>query len=236
MGGPKPKAVIKRKAAENWELLEPFWLATKEIRRILNRHEGWKPYVDDALQDSMVRILKTQPKDVINHKGYLYTITRNILAERAKDYQPVHVGHGMVWNDMAQKYAEQFTDPAMGLEEKLDWERRIEKVIEVLNSLTPKARGCYMMHRFEGCVYWEIALEFDISVSMVKKYLHIAEGAIAVRAGVQKIKRKNPNTYRLRFRNEAKSAQPGGPRPTLDREGEKGATAIHHRASQGRGG
>jgi RNA polymerase sigma-70 factor (ECF subfamily) len=53
---------------------------------------------------------------------------------------------------------------------------RLEKVMAALDSLGPRTREIFLLHRLDGLKYREIAARLDITVSAVEK--HIAKASL----------------------------------------------------------
>ena len=60
--------------------------------------------------------------------------------------------------------------------EVLAAQERLERIMAALESLGPRTREIFLMHRLDGLKYREIAARLDITVSAVEK--HIAKASL----------------------------------------------------------
>ncbi len=119
--------------------------------------------VEDIMQTAYARLIHSQP-DMDNPTGYFYTVCRRIiLEERCKPTRIVPMTADLEIYDRP--------DPHMNPEELLSFEQELEAIERKFGSLRPRAKRIYEMWSFEGYLYSEIAKQFLISESMVKKYL-----------------------------------------------------------------
>lgn len=130
--------------------------------------------ISDLVQECFRRLFsrKGPAPETINKPGaYLVRTARNLLIDRARTAEArQHSAH--------HSFDEQEVsgpDPHAALEAR-DAMRRIAQAIA---RLKPQTRGIFLMHRFDGLSYEEIAAAKGISVKGVE--WHIAQAMIAIR-------------------------------------------------------
>jgi RNA polymerase sigma-70 factor (ECF subfamily) len=145
----------------------------REVARYLRRRAP-RQDVGDLVQESFRRFAaKTTPTIALIEKpgAYLVSIARNLLTDRARaaDARLQSHHHSFEDNEIAGP------DPHAALEAR-EALRRVEKAIA---RLKPQTGSIFVMHRFDGMSYDEIAAAKGISVKGVE--WHIAQAMIAIR-------------------------------------------------------
>lgn len=130
--------------------------------------------IGDLVQECFRRLVarKVPAPETIDEPGaYLVRTARNLLIDRARTAEArQHMAHhSFEEQDVAGP------DPHAALEAR-DAMRRIQQAIA---RLKPQTRSIFLMHRFDGLRYEEIAAEKGISVKGVE--WHIAQAMIAIR-------------------------------------------------------
>lgn len=151
------KNFVERLFTEHGRALQVFLL------RRLGRH----PDAAELAQEVYVRMLRAPDLSSIrNPEAYLYTVAGNLAKEYAQ-------------RDRTARAILDIEDPAIqeqladlpSLSADLDTERRIARLREVLDQLSPKCRATMVLQYWHGLRYEEIAARLGISTHMVKKYL-----------------------------------------------------------------
>ncbi|MCI6551668.1 MAG: sigma-70 family RNA polymerase sigma factor [Prevotella sp.] len=130
--------------------------------RHLHDEETSRDLVADAFEQVWTKA-RVADKDYENIKSYLMTTVRNRCISYLRKQQT------------ANKYAkiEQYT-MELTYEDDYDYnerEQRMVEVMETLNELTPKTRQIIKACYVERKKYREVAAEYDISESAVKKHV-----------------------------------------------------------------
>ena len=149
------------------------------LTRFLHHHVGRPQDIGDIVQECFQRVLasKTNLLSRIEKPSvYLVRVARNLLTDRARTDQRQlrSVHHEYVDGENAGP------DPLNALEAR-DMLRRVE---ERLAHLKPMTRDIFLMHRFDGMTYSEIAAATGMSEKGVEKQIAKAMTAILrVKAG-----------------------------------------------------
>lgn len=138
------------------------------LRRYLAaRMRSAAPDIQDLTQEVYLRLLRIDNHETIrNPQAYLFTIASHVLHQYAlrRAAQPTTIeiaDEAFEPQDLAD------TDPAT----QIEIEQRYEKLGQALEQLSPRAYATLLMHRRDGIPLEEIAAQFGVSYSMVKKYL-----------------------------------------------------------------
>ena len=127
---------------------------------------------DDISQDACVRALGlAQPQAVRDPVHYLMRIVRNTFIDRKRQGQrEVHLFHALEHTTNARETA----DP----ERILAGKQELQRVLAAIDSLPPRCREAFTLHRFHGLSYAGIARRMGVGTGTVEK--HIAEAMLRV--------------------------------------------------------
>src|SRR5690606_35154188 len=105
-----------------------------------------------------------------NQKGYLYRVADNLAIDylRRRSVQ----SNRFVSLDVVQNMPDDLPDA----ETVLAYRRAIQTLAEAIDELPSRCRPVFLLHRFDGLNYREIAERLRISTSMVEKHIMKAMG------------------------------------------------------------
>lgn len=128
---------------------------------------------DDVAQDACVRALDVQePRSVRDPIRYLFRIARNLVIDRRrKRARDALLSESLAVIECGSSAT---ADPERILAGKQD----LKRVLAAIESLPPRCREAFTLHRFGGLSYAAIARQMGVSTSMVEK--HIAEAMARV--------------------------------------------------------
>jgi RNA polymerase sigma-70 factor (ECF subfamily) len=126
---------------------------------------------DDVAQDACVRVLDLQdPHGVRDPLRYLFRIARNLVIDRRrKRVREAVLSESLAVIEHGSNYP---ADPERILAGKQD----LKRVLAAIESLPPRCKEAFTLHRFQGLSYAAIARRMSITTSMVEK--HIAEAML----------------------------------------------------------
>jgi len=137
------------------------WLYTWLCKKLGCSHNA-----ADVAQNTFVRLLTTSALPAIHEpRGFLTTTaTRLIIDEsRRKKVEQQYLENYYYYN--GESACAPSTEEIALVTEKLT------AVIELLESMPENCQRAFLMSKFEGKVYAEIATELGVSVSMVQQYI-----------------------------------------------------------------
>lgn len=141
------------------------------ILRAVRRVVGQSDAAEDLLHSAFVRLSEYRKQNTVdNPSGFLVKTAANLAVDerrraQARRESPIDIA------DMLDLSDGQPLHP-----EVLAAQERLTKIMAGLESLGPKTREIFLLHRVDGLKYREIAAQFDITVSAVEK--HIAKASL----------------------------------------------------------
>ncbi|WP_227734239.1 RNA polymerase sigma factor [Yersinia proxima] len=124
----------------------------------------------DLSQDVFTLWLKRAKQTPVEHsRAFLFKIAHRVLIDhwRAAGKQRMALAQSHEDDEAEQEMAPSGADPQHVLEQQ----QRLSRLEQALNSLSPRRREAFLMHRFDGLSQIEVAERMGISVSMVEKHI-----------------------------------------------------------------
>jgi RNA polymerase sigma-70 factor (ECF subfamily) len=144
------------------------WLAMlRAVRRAVRGSDA----AEDLLHSAFVRLSEYKDRDAVeNPSAFVVRTAANLAVDerrraRVRRENPIDVGEMLEISDGQPLHTE-----------VLAARERLEKVMAALESLGPRTREIFLLHRLDGLKYREIAARLDITVSAVEK--HIAKASL----------------------------------------------------------
>jgi RNA polymerase sigma-70 factor (ECF subfamily) len=129
--------------------------------------------VDDLVQEVFTRLLSLRdPAAVEDLERYIFVVAASVLSHQHRRRAP--------WQSVEDI-------DALGPRDDLTPERSligkegVERMLAVLDELSPRTRHVFLLHRFEEMTYQRIARELGVSVSAVEKHMMAALKALFLR-------------------------------------------------------
>lgn len=142
-----------------------------ELLRFLHRNLGSSADAADLAQDTFAQWLKSASRQQVRQpRAFLFQIARNLLRDhwRRQDGRRPSAAEGE---------ARESAEPASeGREPMLQLERQryLRHLAAALDSLPPRRREAFVLHKFDGLSQAEVAQRMGISLSMVEKHVAAA--------------------------------------------------------------
>jgi RNA polymerase sigma factor (sigma-70 family) len=151
------KSLVERLFGQHGGALEAF------LYRRVRSH----PDAAELAQEVFVRMMRVPDMTSIrNPEAYLFAVAGNLVKEHAQRTphrsSVLNIDDPLVQEQLAEL-------PAFG--GQLDRERRVRRLREVLDQLSPKCRAAVVLQYWHGLSYEEIAQRLGVSTNMVNKYL-----------------------------------------------------------------
>lgn len=151
---------------ENRQLAETFRRSIPALRKWFARRLANPADIDDAVQDVWLRTHNhLAGGEVANPQAYLFQAAQSVLADRARRAQ--------VRQQSRHESLEPHHHPVEGItpDRVLMGKVAVARVVARLTELPERTRDVFVLHRFEGMSYGEIAKAMAISVSAVEKHI-----------------------------------------------------------------
>lgn len=138
-----------------------------ELLRFLTQHVGCGELAADLAHELFARLLANEKTtaDIRHQRGFLFRCARNLATEAATSPR---------WSGA------QPGDDAAPEAEGLDWrcperqaghKQTLARLLNVVSQLPPRCRDAFILHKFDGLSYAEVAQRMGISVGQVEKHL-----------------------------------------------------------------
>jgi RNA polymerase sigma-70 factor (ECF subfamily) len=152
-----------------------LWLADNVnwLRNQLTRRGRAREDAEDLIQEGIVRVYEYQAKggQVREPEAVLVRTVARLAQNEVRDAHR-ELYSKRVLEDLV------LVDPSPCPDDRLDIQQRLDRVIGVLDSVSPRTREIFLLHRLTDAGHDEIARKFGISISAVEK--HVARAVAAL--------------------------------------------------------
>lgn len=150
-----------------------------ELLAYMRLRLGDREVAADLTQEALLRMLKYRDRaEIENRRAMLFRIAHNLVLEYRRAQYRHHAARHVSLDDAVPLRMDQ---PPM--ESMLDTRRALDQLLNrTLAELPPKCRLAFMLSRFDGLTYPQVAAKMGISVKMVEK--HITRALVACRLAV----------------------------------------------------
>jgi RNA polymerase sigma factor (sigma-70 family) len=153
-------------------LIDQYLGQREALARFLRARMGPSGDVEDLLQDIYLRVAAAgDGADIQNPRAYLYRLASNLLLDRVRSRRQT------IARDDAWRQTHHLAGPVEDVadtpsaEDILAGRQRLSALLQALETLPPKTRQVFRMHKFEGLSYAETAERMGISRSGVEKHM-----------------------------------------------------------------
>lgn len=148
------------------------------LRRYFAKRVGDQADSEDLVQEVFLRLARRGGIESIEHiEGYLFETAASVLKDRYRRQTSRHArAHDSY--DESLHAAEDFSPERVHLGREA-----LNGLVLAIGELPERTRTAFLLHRFEGLRYREIARRLGISTSAVEKHMMIAIAALARRFG-----------------------------------------------------
>ena len=149
------------------------------VHRFLAKQVSCRELAADLVQELFLRLISRNVAvtDVRHPRGFLYSSARNMAAEaqRASRWQSTSTDEGD-----EEEHQDASPSPDVLAEDR----QALCLLLDVVAALPPRCREAFVLHKFEGLSYPEVAARLGISVSAVEK--HLMRALESCRAGLDR--------------------------------------------------
>jgi RNA polymerase sigma-70 factor (ECF subfamily) len=124
---------------------------------------------EDLTQEVFLHLVRSSPDSLQEPQRYIFRVATNVLRDRLRRGTVRRAGdHIPIENpDLAGELS--------SAERVYQRHQVLERVLEVLSELTQKCRTVFVLKRFQGLSYTEIARRLGVSRSAIEKHMHAIE-------------------------------------------------------------
>jgi RNA polymerase sigma-70 factor (ECF subfamily) len=150
-----------------------------ELLTYLRKRLGDRELASDLTQEAILRMMKSPTAaEIEDRRAMLFRIAHNLVLEHRRSEYRHHSSQHVSIDEVAPIRTDH---PAM--EEMLDASQAIDQLLtRTISQLPPKCRLAFMLNRFDGLTYPQVAARMRISTKMVEK--HVARALAACRLAV----------------------------------------------------
>jgi len=121
---------------------------------------------EDLTQEVYCKLARLEDEEVLaKTEGYLFRIASNVLRDKNRRDRVRARDKSVPYDDALEK------DPFPSPEQIIDGREQYGYFLKALKDLSPRAREVFVLSRFEGLTYRQIAQRCGISVNTVKKHM-----------------------------------------------------------------
>lgn len=122
-------------------------------------------HVDDVVQDTFLKLQSIpQEREIDNPRSYIFRIADNLAMDRLRKDK-------LETRFFTDDDGEQSRDATPSPEIQTDYRQRLERLSRIIDTLPPRQRQAFVLHKFEGLSHAEVARTMDISTSAVEKLI-----------------------------------------------------------------
>ena len=159
---------------------------------LLRRHRDWvlrllyaivknRDASEDLTQEVFLRRLRWRPHYKVTHSpSLLFRIARNLLIDRARRHQR-KAGTCVPFEEVGTPIPSRESSP----DQILELRERLDCIRQAIEGLSERCREVFILHRFGGLSYEEIAVRLGLSPSTVEK--HMIRAIATCKAGVEQL-------------------------------------------------
>lgn len=136
------------------------------LLRFFRRRLGQGADVEDMVQEVFMHLARQDgAAQIRDPERYVFRVATNVLRDRLRRNAVRHHGEH-VSLDEVESLGEAPSEEQVYADREL-----LRQVLETLAELTPKCRTSFLLHRFEGLSYSEIARRLGVSRSAIEKQM-----------------------------------------------------------------
>ena len=153
---------------ENHQLVESLHREYHgELSRFIRSKTKRNEDVEEITQEVYLRIAKlNKPRHIENPKAFLFKTAQNVIIDRYRQNNAQQSDNHVTYNDAVYPPSEQYSP-----EQLIQARQRYMLFLQALAELNSNCRTAFMLNRFSGLRYKEIAKLMGISVAMVEYHI-----------------------------------------------------------------
>jgi RNA polymerase sigma factor (sigma-70 family) len=134
--------------------------------RFLKNKLGSEHEAQDVAQEAYAKLLGLDDDKVVSHlQAYLYRVANNLAIDRLRKKKKSLTLH------MTYAQGVEELTPSAGIENAVNARQRLQLIQQILKQLPPRCRQAFMLYKFDGMEYKDIAHQMNLTESMVRKYV-----------------------------------------------------------------
>lgn len=147
---------------------------SSKLVRFLTRKLQEPQQAEEVAQEAYLRLQKLDaPAELDNARAFLFQVASNLATDQLRRRQ---LHNNYLASQQLQVEVQSEAGMNMGLDpvEQLAAQEKARLIRQTLDEMPPKVRQAFLLHRKSGLSYSAIAVEMQVSVSSVEKYIFTA--------------------------------------------------------------
>ena len=148
----------------------------RELLSFLSRKVSDRATAADLAQESYARVLASQQAGsmVRDPRALLYKTARNLLIDQGRRGD-VRARFAEPDDDVDSDEPENTLGPAaFEPDVALESQQMVNAILAIIDSLPPRCRQAFILHKFDGLTHAEVAAHMGVSVKMVEQHVRNA--------------------------------------------------------------
>jgi RNA polymerase sigma factor (sigma-70 family) len=151
----------------------------RPLLRFISRQNVSPEEAREIVQESYCRLQQVpQAESLESPRGYLFQTAINLARDSRRQRRREYVGADA---EAAGGEVADLPSEAPTAYQVLKGEQELAIIRQAIAELSPTCRQVFVMHRFEGATYAQIAAHFGLSVSMIEKHVSQALAQLKTR-------------------------------------------------------
>lgn len=143
-----------------------------QLKRFLVARFGNEADADDVVQDTLLKLHQVAQTEAIdNPKALAFSIARNLSVDLIRRNSRAKVRESAYGGLRTEAAGEDYVDCQPDAERALSSRQDVKRVLAALDTLTPRVRQTFVLHKIDGHPYAEVARIMGLSKSTVEKHM-----------------------------------------------------------------
>lgn len=143
-----------------------------QLRRFLVARFGNEADADDVVQDTLIKLHKVAQTETIDSPQALaFSIARNLSVDLIRRNSRAKARDSAYGGLRTEAAGEDYVDRQPDAEQELSSRQEMDRVLAAIDTLTPKVRQTFVLHKIDGHPYAEVAQIMGLSKSTVEKHM-----------------------------------------------------------------
>ena len=153
-------------------LEEVYFLRRKNLVRFFAARLGSVAAAEDLAQDLYIKVSSYEVVDSIDRPiALLYRMAANLMLDRLRHERRSQLRDDEWQRILRTRIGEDDVDDSPAADDALSARQRLVKLMASLESLPPRMREAFKLHKLEGLSHAETARSMGISISAVEKHI-----------------------------------------------------------------
>ena len=166
-------------------LLAAYFERRAELTRYFRARTGSAMEAEDMIQELYLKVVAVgETTDILNPGAYLYRLGSNLMLDRLRQRRRAAArDHDYLRSHSLVVAGQEVADLAPA-DEALAARQRLAQLLAIVETLPPRTRQAFRLHKFDGLTHVQTAERLGISRSAVEKHISAALAIL-----LQKVKR-----------------------------------------------